>query len=323
MSESPPRLRIAVRRSRRSSNDAHHPIGGGRRRSLALALAVGRVWRRRRRRRRRLAATSSFAAGTTMAEAQRGAEDHASARSSTSRASASRAWTASRPASTSRSRKIIAEELGIPADKIEWTETPSAVREEVIEQGKVDIVVATYTINDKRKQRHRLRRPVLRRRPDDHGARPTTPPSPARTRSRTAPRRSARSRTRRRPTTSRSTSATRPRSWCCSTSTRSASTPLNGGQVDAVTTDNVILLGFIATNEGKFKLAGKPFTEEPYGIGLKKDDNDFRDFINDDAREDLHRRPYEKAWKDTAGKFDPTPSPTIPTDQPVLSTERG
>src|SRR4029453_5741542 len=49
--------------------------------------------------------------------------------------------------------KIIAAKLGIQPDQITWTETVSAVREEVIEQGKVDMVVATYTINDKRKQR--------------------------------------------------------------------------------------------------------------------------------------------------------------------------
>src|SRR5512139_2538818 len=49
--------------------------------------------------------------------------------------------------------KIIAAELGIAADKIAWVETPSAVREDKIEKGEVDIVVATYTINDKRKER--------------------------------------------------------------------------------------------------------------------------------------------------------------------------
>ena len=58
--------------------------------------------------------------------------------------------------------KIIAAELGIPADKIEWIETPSKVREEDIEQGKVDIVVATYTINDKRKERITFAGPTTR-----------------------------------------------------------------------------------------------------------------------------------------------------------------
>jgi glutamate transport system substrate-binding protein len=49
--------------------------------------------------------------------------------------------------------KIIAGALGIAADDIEWIETPSAVREEVIEDGDVDYVVATYTINEERAQR--------------------------------------------------------------------------------------------------------------------------------------------------------------------------
>ena len=48
--------------------------------------------------------------------------------------------------------KIIAGTLGIPADKIKWVETVSANREPFIENGTVDIVVATYTINDKRKE---------------------------------------------------------------------------------------------------------------------------------------------------------------------------
>ena len=65
--------------------------------------------------------------------------------------------------------KLIAAKLGIPADKIEWVETVSANREPFIKQGKVDIVVATYTINDKRKRGRQLRRPVLRGRPGPDG----------------------------------------------------------------------------------------------------------------------------------------------------------
>ena len=49
--------------------------------------------------------------------------------------------------------KIIAAKLGIPADKITYTETPSKIREDVIANGQVDMVAATYTINDARKER--------------------------------------------------------------------------------------------------------------------------------------------------------------------------
>ena len=49
--------------------------------------------------------------------------------------------------------KILADELGISEENITWTEAQSAVREELLERDEVDIVVATYTINDERKQR--------------------------------------------------------------------------------------------------------------------------------------------------------------------------
>ena len=48
--------------------------------------------------------------------------------------------------------KIIAGQLGIAAENIEWVETVSANREPFIQSGEVDIVIATYTINDKRKE---------------------------------------------------------------------------------------------------------------------------------------------------------------------------
>ena len=46
--------------------------------------------------------------------------------------------------------KIIAGELGIEEDGIEFVEAVSANREPFLEQGRVDMVVATYTMNDKR-----------------------------------------------------------------------------------------------------------------------------------------------------------------------------
>ena len=48
--------------------------------------------------------------------------------------------------------KILAGALGIDAENITWTETVSANREPFIENGQVDLVVATYTINDTRKE---------------------------------------------------------------------------------------------------------------------------------------------------------------------------
>jgi putative glutamine transport system substrate-binding protein len=47
-------------------------------------------------------------------------------------------------------------------------------------------------------------------------------------------------------------------------------TALRGGRVDAVTTDNVLLFGLQQQDPANYKLAGGQFTFEPYGIGIGK-----------------------------------------------------
>jgi glutamate transport system substrate-binding protein len=88
--------------------------------------------------------------------------------------------------------------------------------------------------------------------------------------------------------------------------------PLRSGAVVAVSTDNVILAGLAAQNEGEFKVVGEPFTEEPYGIGLTKDDTDFRMWINDVLEEAYEDGRYEEAWNSTAGTVLPYVEPPAP-----------
>src|SRR5688500_15688960 len=199
--------------------------------------------------------------------------------------------------------KIIAKELGIPDGNIEYIETPSAVREEKIEKGEADIVVATYTINDKRKQRIDFAGPYyvagqnILVKADDTSI--TGPDS-------------FKAGDKKVCSVQGSTPAAKIEEYLANKGEQlvlfdvytKCIDALNSGQVNAVTTDNVILLGFIARNEGKFKLAGENFTEEPYGIGLKKGDNAFRTFINDTLEKAYSDGRYAQAWKDTAGKFD-------------------
>ncbi len=207
--------------------------------------------------------------------------------------------------------KIVAKALDIPEDKIEYTETPSTVREQVIQQDKVDIVVATYTINDKRKQVIDFAGPyyiagqsILVKNDNTDITGPD----------------SFKDGTKKVCSVTNSTPATNIEKYLGDKAKQlvlfdiyqKCVDALKGGQVDAVTTDNVILTGFIATNEGQFKLAGEPFTEEPYGIGLKKGDNDFREFVNKTLEASFQDGSYLKAWKDTAGKYDPS-DPKIPT----------
>jgi glutamate transport system substrate-binding protein len=88
---------------------------------------------------------------------------------------------------------------------------------------------------------------------------------------------------------------------------------LKNGQVEAVTTDNVILLGLISQDQEAFELVGKPFTKEPYGIGLKKGDTEFRNFINDTLEKIERDGRWLAAWDATAGKV----APDKPTPPPI------
>ncbi len=203
--------------------------------------------------------------------------------------------------------KIIAGELGISADNIEWVQTVSANREPFIEQGQVDIVVATYTINDDRKKVVDFAGPyyvagqslmVLKdnndiKGPDDLAGKKVCSVDGS--------------------TPAKNILENYPDAELVTLDTYTdCLDPLRNKQVDAVTTDNVILAGYVSQNEDEFKLAGDQFTAEPYGIGLKKGDDAFRAFINDTLEAAFTDGRWEEAWKSTAGTVLPVPdAPTI------------
>lgn len=202
--------------------------------------------------------------------------------------------------------KIIAGELGLKEDQIEWKEAVSANREPFIQNGEVDIVVATYTISDKRKEVISFAGPyyiagqdllVLKGNPD--GIKSIDDVKGKKVCSATG-----------------STSADNLRDAgveVLETDTYSnCLEPLRSGEVIAVSTDNVILAGLADQNEGEFEVVDNPFTQEPYGIGLGKDDADFRNFINDTLEAAFADGRWAKAWENTAGKVLSTPeAPTI------------
>lgn len=199
--------------------------------------------------------------------------------------------------------KLIAEKLGIPEDGIEWKETVSQNREAFIETGEVDIVVATYTINDDRKERISFAGPYYEagqsiltlksnediQGPDDLAGKKVCTVSGS--------------------TPEKNLLENFPDAEVVPFGTYSECLePLANGQVDAVSTDNVILAGF-AANDETLEVRGEPFTEEPYGIGLAKDDDEFRMWINDALEEMFEDGSWTEAWESTAGTVLPTPEP--------------
>src|SRR5690606_34217740 len=52
------------------------------------------------------------------------------------------------------------------------------------------------------------------------------------------------------------------------------------GEVDAITGDDTVLAGLAAQDPYAVVLEEEPFTAEPYGIGVPKEDTDLAAFIN-------------------------------------------
>lgn len=211
--------------------------------------------------------------------------------------------------------KIVAAKLGIPPEGITYKETPSKVREEVIERGEVDLVAATYTINDKRKQRVSFAGPYYEAGQQimvkSDNSTITGPES-----LKTSPTTKVCSVAGSTPAENIKQYLANPNQLVTFDVYSKCADALRTGQVQAVTTDNVILLGLVSKSEGAFKLVGERFTKEPYGIGIKKGDTAFCEFINTALKEAASSGAYEKAWTSTAGAVKGAETPQLPTPAP-------
>jgi glutamate transport system substrate-binding protein len=171
----------------------------------------------------------------------------------------------------------VAKELGHEAGDIQWVQAPSKQRETLISTGQVDMIVATYSISDARKEKVSFAGPyfiagqdLLVRADDPSITGPETLTG---------------------------------KKLCSVTGSTSAQTvqeeypgvqlqkfdtyseciaALVSKGVDALTTDNTILAGYAAQEQykGKLKVVGKTFSEERYGIGIKKGDTATCEKIN-------------------------------------------
>jgi len=188
--------------------------------------------------------------------------------------------------------KYVAKELGTSEDNITWVQAPSAQRETLIQTAQVDFVVATYSITDARKEKVSFAGPYfiagqdLLVRSDDSTI--TGPDSLD---------------GKKLCSVTGSTSAQKvkdkyPGVQLQEFGTYSECLPaLQTGGVDALTTDDTILAGYAAQEQykGKFKVVGKPFSEENYGIGLKKGDTAMCTKISDAVKKMISDGSWQKA----------------------------
>ncbi|MER5888941.1 glutamate ABC transporter substrate-binding protein [Streptomyces sp. NPDC001941] len=192
--------------------------------------------------------------------------------------------------------RMIAADLGFSKDQIEWKTVDSASRESAISTGQVDYYVGTYTINDKRKLQVGFAGPYYKAgadllvRKDESGI---TGPESVKGKKVCSIKGSTPLAEIKKPQYGAQTTELAKYSDCVQ--------QLLTSQVDAVTTDDAILKGYAAANSGKLKVVGKPFTEEPYGIGMNKDDKALRDFINDALEKHEKDGTYKKIYDATLG----------------------
>ncbi len=165
--------------------------------------------------------------------------------------------------------RYVADALGYSEDQIEWVQSPSAQRENLLQTGGVDMIFATYSITDKRKEVVSFAGPyfvagqdLLVAADDDSISGPEDLEGKNLC------------------SVTGSTSAQRIKDeYAAGTNLleqpgyAECVTALTAGSVDAVTTDDIILAGLAAVpaNEGKVKVVGNPFSEENYGVGLPLD----------------------------------------------------
>ncbi|MQY04980.1 glutamate ABC transporter substrate-binding protein [Actinomadura macrotermitis] len=160
----------------------------------------------------------------------------------------------------------VAGRLGVPPSRLRFRTTPSSAREQALQSGAVDLVFATYSITAKRKTQvtyggpYYVAHQAILVRDDETGIRNV---------------RDLKGR--------RICAVTGSNSWKRVTEERKVAavpvdTPtygacmdrLTSGQVDAISTDDLILAGLAA--RGGAKIVNAPFTDEKYGVGLRKGD---------------------------------------------------
>jgi glutamate transport system substrate-binding protein len=191
--------------------------------------------------------------------------------------------------------KILVSKLGIDpeSDKVEWVETVSDNREPFLESGKVDLVLASYSITDERRQLVGQTGPymitgqqVLVKSDSDV----------------------------------ESIADLKGKEVCSVTGSTSIDKineegakgvgfdsysecvqKVLDGAVEGMSTDGTILAGFAAQNEGELKVVGEPFSEERIGVGYSKDSPEMCQWINEQLEAAFEDGSWADAFERTLG----------------------
>jgi glutamate transport system substrate-binding protein len=187
----------------------------------------------------------------------------------------------------------VAKALGVDEGDITWVEATGDERERLLVSGEADLIFSTYSITDERRQRVDFAGPyfvahqdLLVRRNDEEITGPDT--LNGRDLCTVAGTTSADNILQR--YQGRITLKELPRYSDCVQA-------LADSEVDAVTTDDVILAGYAAQPQyqGVLRLVGRGFSDESYGVGIRKGDQAMVDRVNAALRQYVEDGSWRRA----------------------------
>jgi len=208
----------------------------------------------------------------------------------------------------------VARALGVPPENITWKEAKGEERQRLLTAGEADLVVSTFSITEERKKEVDFAGPyfvahqdlLVRRNEEDirgpetlRGKTLCSVPG----------------------TTSTATIVARYRGTVTLRELPRYSEcvrALADSVVDAVTTDDVILAGYAAEKQyrGQLKVIGKGFSEERYGIGVRKGDAAMVEKVNAALRQYIDdgswRASLERTVRPSGYEIPDPPSPGTP-----------
>ena len=199
--------------------------------------------------------------------------------------------------------KEIGKALGLTEDQIVFVESVSANRIPFLAEDKVDLIVATMTINADRKTQIEFSRPyylagqsILVKKEnttitkvDDLNGKKVCSVQGS--------------------TSEKNVVAKAPTADLQSLTTYSACVSgMKDGRYEAVSTDDIILAGFAATDPS-LKLVGGQFTQEPYGIGMKKGKTDMQAYVDGLLAKWYADGTWDKIYTNYLGKVEGLPKP--------------
>ncbi|MDF9715080.1 glutamate ABC transporter substrate-binding protein [Nocardioides sp. ChNu-153] len=197
---------------------------------------------------------------------------------------------------------ILAASLGIAADDIEWVETISANRESFLESGEVDLVIASYSITDARREVVGQAGPyyvtgqqlLVPADSDIAGVEDVQGQEVCSVTGSTS-------------LDNAQAEGAVPRGF---DTYSECVDQVRDGTVAAMTTDGAILLGYAAEDPDNLKVVGDPFSEERYGIGYSIDAPEMCGWINETLEESFDDGTWEEAFNNTLGvSLDEAPEP--------------